>query len=713
MDGIMRNKKHEHGTPYIATTSQTLLRLITKKDDAKIDDFAGSIVHHLGYEHLILNPLKQLMTVSYGKFLTRRYLNKFIEPESWMSLPKFEWELFSPSRATELFQLLSEATFATVDIETDFPSDNRCITCLGITAVRVDPKRSPSVTAYTFVIPFTDDYNIAFIRQCMSTATFKVFQNGKFDIAYLLRFAIPVSNYGSDTINMFHSWYSELPKDLALLGAFCLRDWTYWKDEAANSIGSYEYYQYNAKDCFATAMIFLTLLHQMPEWAIKNLEEEFPVVYPCILSEATGFKIDPVAKKVLEEKLVEKNKLTVATIQTMVGNTKFNPNSPKQTQALWMALGSQDIRGTGKIEQDKVGSRHPINRRITDLIKSYRETSKLLGSYVAKDFVWQGRCLYTLNPHGTDTGRLSSRASHFNTGIPIQNIPREDDEYAVKDMFIADEGFYLFEIDFAQNETWSTAYVSGDKNLIATVEDKSKYFHAVNAEKFFGLKYEDLVESKYDKANDRWTHKKLNKALLDLAKRPNHGANYNMTASVLLDTMGIENTIRAKRLLGLHSKMSLMEVAQFMLDRFDETYPVVRGEAYDEIKKEIAISSMLVGATGWTRYCFSDPRENKRAMNMYAAHKSQSLSAMVLNQAYIRALNEVWKDNPNDFKLLAQVHDSIIGQYRIGRIDIPKLVAKCMDIHTRVVDIFGNEHDLNVPVDIKGEATRWSELKSI
>jgi len=54
-------------------------------------------------------------------------------------------------------------------------------------------------------------------------------------------------------------------------------------------------------------------------------------------------------------------------------------------------------------------------------------------------------------------------------------------------MFCAPEGFYLGEADGEQAEARDTAYLSGDKNLIDVVES-DKDFHAINVERFFGIR---------------------------------------------------------------------------------------------------------------------------------------------------------------------------------------------------------------------------------
>lgn len=705
MDGLFRSQKNGHKDKLVISTSEKLLKLVTGTEEATLANYAGSIIFYKGYSHLFINQLKQLATSSYGKFLCKRYLSKFLEPRKWLRIPAFKWEIFDPRKLDYYIHLSRTCDFMSCDIETDYPEPTRGINCLGICFVSL-PKDGNDITATSIVIPFEDLYYIQAARKLVSSTRPKVFQNGKFDLSYLLRYGIIPVNYLGDTINLFHSWYSELPKDLGGITAFCLHTWPYHKDE----IGSGDlttYYQYNAKDAFVTAMDFAVLMIEMPDWAIENYIAEFSTVVPCLLSELTGWKIDEKEKDRLTQTYGERNLQHLSSLRLMVDDPNFNPKSPLQVTKLWKALGSEDITSSDKVSQDKVAARHPLNRRITSGIETYREGFDILSKYTNKDFIWEGRCFYSLNPHGTDTGRLASKSSHFNTGLQIQNVPAE-----VKSMFVADEGFYLFEADYKQNESWGQAYLSGDPTLISVVEDDTKDFHGVNASRFFGVDYSSIVYSVQTDAGS-WLHKTIDKALRDLSKRTNHGANYNMAASVLLDTMGIENVLRAKRLLNLPKHYTLLQVTGYLLQQFDNTFPVVRGKNYSNIRDEVRNTGMLVGPTGWTRICFSNPSEHKRAMNMYAAHKPQSLAAMVLNKAYRRTFNRVWRKNQNDFKLNAQIHDSIVGQYRIGRDDLPHAVADCMDLHTEVKDIFGVVHDLNVPVDLKGGSRIWSELKTI
>lgn len=706
----------EKGITQVATSSPKLLQLLLgQKGDGlpSVSDYAGSLFHRAGCDFLILPPLDWSVTVPYGKHLFKRLFNKFMEPNSWLAQPAFEaqWSIFTPPQYTDVFEAAATCTFMSCDIETARSGD-RIITCVGFTFVHIDAE-SGSYTTQTVVVPGDSVYNITVVRQILDLPQPKVFQNGKYDIAYLLRYNCPVRNYAFDTINLFHSWYSELPKDLGFIPLYLLRDWIFHKDEA-NTGDLFEYYRYNAKDSFVTALSFLALLQELPEWAVRNFLMEFPTVFPCVLSEATGIRCDIPEMKRLREQTETVFTGEKRRLEAMVAAPGFNPGSPKQVGQLFQILGCGDIKGTGKIEIDKASARHPLNRRIFKSITRYREDRKLYGTYLSEDKLWNGRVYYALNPHGTDTGRNASKESHFWCGLQIQNIPRDRKDIQIKSMFIPDPGFLFGEADLEQAEARDTAYLSGDLRLIATVDDATRDYHGTNASAFFGIPYEKIVHSHKVIDQDgnflRWVHETLDKAIRDLAKRTNHGANYNMGASVMLDTMGIENVIRARKLLGLPQSWSLLHVCEFLLQKFAETYPVVKGDWYDKVKNDVDTRHMLVGPTGWTRYCFGSPSKNKRDLNRYVAHPPQSLNAMVLNKAFLRVFYDVWMPNQQDFKLLAQIHDSIFFQYREGRQDLAFAVKRLMEIPVQVRDTFGIERTLLVPAALKGEGTRWSEL---
>lgn len=705
---------------HIATTSMTLWKLLLESEGAKVSAknyYAGSIItkHLLGetYEFLFLNPLEQLVSTNTGQFIFERFITKFLTPTEWRDFPEFKFEVFNPAKFEALKSIADNATYIAIDIETTTEkSQERRITCVGFTFVKME-----TGTQTTVVVPCIDEFNLAVIRHFCGAAPPKVTQNGKYDISYFLRWNIHVHNWLCDTLHLFHSWYAELPKRLDFISSFMVRNWIYWKNEVTDEA---TYYQYNAKDSYITARIWYALLLEVPDWAITNYISEFQLVYPCLLAELRGLKRDNEAMAIEEKRFNLSLDAQLLKIRKMVSNPSYNPRSPPQTLKLLEVLGSGDLGSTDVKAMDKAKSRHPLNKKILGAIETYRKDAKLVGTYLRDadpkeptfTKTWFGRILYELNPGGTDTGRLSSRESVFWCGWQIQNIPRDREDIQVRSGIIADEEFYFGECDRSQAEVRDTAYISGDKALIEAVDDKTKDYHSRNAAAFFGLKYEDICTST-QVGDGEWEHKIKDKPVRQVSKNTNHGANYNIGAAVLVDTMGVEAVKRAQKLLNLPINWKLTEVTQYLLNGFAKTYPVVKGAYQQKVISDVVSKHVLVGATGWTRYTFGHPERNKRDLNAYVAHPPQSLNAMELNYAYMRVFKEIALREPNDFKLGPQIHDSILFQYRKGRLDLPFAVQQCMINPLEVTDIFGVKRTLTVPTDLKAESARWSELKPI
>jgi len=251
--------------------------------------------------------------------------------------------------------------------------------------------------------------------------------------------------------------------------------------------------------------------------------------------------------------------------------------------------------------------------------------------------------------------------------------------------------------------------------------------------------------------------KTKNKKLRDVAKRVNHGANYNMGPSVLVDTMGLKEIWAAKDLLKLPFTDPL-EIAEYLLAVFHRTYPQLRGHIYTRsaavliklalkqsthklfapgtyyasVASEIAITRRLVSrayhhtaynlqhfrpeeyiAEGdWTRYCFGDPVKNKLDLNSYVAHPPQSLNARTLNEAFMRVFYEVALPNPTTFRLHAQIHDSILFSYAEGHEHLAERVKACMEIPVSVRDVSGVTRTFTVPAALKlGKRDSNGQLK--
>ena len=140
-------------TGVISTQIPILLKLLTAagnhKKSASLDDYQGSYFNHQGIEFVFINPLKQLLTVSYGKFIARRFISKLSAPSNWYEVPEFNWEIINANNSDRIFNQYTSAVAIAVDIET--LKENLVIRCIGYTAIFIDALGN--FTTHSSVLP--------------------------------------------------------------------------------------------------------------------------------------------------------------------------------------------------------------------------------------------------------------------------------------------------------------------------------------------------------------------------------------------------------------------------------------------------------------------------------------------------------------------------------------------------------------------------------
>lgn len=690
-------------TTKLLCSSPAVLNMLLASDNVKkasLDNYAGSLFiindtdadKGLGkIEIVFINPLEHLVSVPYGKFLLRRYISKYTEPEKFLPAPEFTWEILDESSFERIRDSYQSASLIALDIETAREPQIH-ITEVGYTAVWFD---NNTVRTHSCVVELDSLSKLSIIRSLNELPAAKIMQNGPYDTSYLARYnAVPV-NYLWDTAVLMHCWYAELPKDLGFLGAFFSRNAMYWKDLSASG-NRRDQLLYNCKDTYTTALAFLQMMREIPNWVKENYLREFPLLFPCHMSEMTGIKRDLAELEIAHSEQKEVIQRENDSLNKMLGAT-FNVASPIQMKQLLRILGCKDLESADEKNLSKAASRHPLNALILDKVLRVRKARKLVSTYLTAGKEFKDRILFALKPFGTETGRLASKENHFWCGLQIQNIPRGD---AVKRTLVADPGFLLYEADYSAAESRGTGYLAGCEAIIRNVEGPHD-FHSLNASSFFAIPYEEI----YDDA----AHKTLNKGLRDLAKRTNHGANYLMGPQVMVDTMGLPAIYKAQAMLKLPKLWTPKQVAEYLLSRFHSTYPELQRLFYPSITAAVVKTRLLVGPTGWTRYCFGSPDKNKRDLNACVAHMPQSLNAMILNKAFMRVFYKL-AFNP-DFKLICQIHDSILFQVRKGCEHLVKEVEECMVFPVPVKGADGKTRTMIVPAEISDGGHRWSDIK--
>ena len=407
----------QRGITGIITTSSVVLKKLlqaisTENIKPSIDNYAGSYFQHNGIEYVIIHPLKNFITVPYQKFLTQRFISKLSSPETWNASPNFHFDMLTASNFDSVFATFSNALLIAIDIETK--KENLTIDCIGYSAL-IPVGNTGNYVIRSVVLDLNSMYAVTLMRKMnWELKAPKVLQNGKYDHLYLARWSAPCYNYLYDTVTMFHSWYCELPKDLAFLTTFFVRKAQYWKD-LAKTQDRHEYFRYNALDTYGTLLVAMEWLLQAPQWAKDNYLMEFPVNFPAHMCELTGIKQDQVrlkrAASVVNARIAHDNKM----LSKMVGTfpALYNVNSAPQNAQLRKILGAAHLTSSDETHLKKIGALHPLNKRITDKILDIRGDRKLSSTYLTEGKDLNGRILFALNPHGTDSGRLASRESAF------------------------------------------------------------------------------------------------------------------------------------------------------------------------------------------------------------------------------------------------------------------------------------------------------------
>jgi hypothetical protein len=186
-----------------------------------------------------------------------------------------------------------------------------------------------------------------------------------------------------------------------------------------------------------------------------------------------------------------------------------------------------------------------------------------------------------------------------------------------------------------------------------------------------------------------------------------------MGGGVMLDTMGPKRVAQAKLTLKLPLHWRLKAVCDYLLERYEATYPQVKGLFYDTIIATVEKTNKLVSPYGWTRYFFAKPsKANKPALNAAVAHGPQNLSVSIINREWYAIWREtIYGTLRNRVRIKAQIHDSLPFQYRENDPDAAKEVVAMMQTKTIVTGADGVTRTMVIPADLKCGSDRWSKIK--
>jgi DNA polymerase I-like protein with 3'-5' exonuclease and polymerase domains len=705
MDSLMAIATRARADAILLTNPKTLANIVPSKvaSDASLVDWRGSLLT-TSIPIVVTQPLYHLRTTTSGELTLSVDLGK-IKHAIYSKRFCYDYAICeSPKDIAEARRQLAKATILVGDIETSLRNQ--------ITSISFTPIMNNYAIGKTFIIQLAPnkyahwDKNLLIAGWKLSKELLEndqsiAWHNGCFDCFQLMRHNIVVNNYLLDTEYLWRCWYSELKKSLATIASYLLPDYYYWKHESETSP-----LEYNGKDTINTARILIAMLKHAPDWVYKNYAQMYPNIGPSIYLSFEGFKVDTAKRAEAKAKDEAIAKQLLTELRELTGLANFNPNSHKQVSTLmYKVLGAKkpgkakSDSATGKIELSKVALQHPLYTQITTRVLAYKEKIKAISTYYNARLDSKDRLYYSYNIDGTETARQSCNASSLyappepgknltktgakNLGAQLQNIP----PYMKKAM-LADDGYGIIDEDKSQSEARCVAYLSPCPALIDALEHPPETagvhdFYCYTGYKFFGIEF--------DKKHP----------LRQTVKKIIHGTNYLMQAATFIDSVGLLQMLEYKRLLGFRGTM--MHFADYLLGLYHEVYPEV-SVGWNDVIREVSATGKLVTPDGWTRKVLGNIVSDHKVLRELVAHRSQHFSVVGINKAMWKLFYEVQVPSKGDFRLKGQIHDSIVSQAKLDKLDYyARVVHDYMDIPQPT------PHGvLRIPIDI-ATSIYWKE----
>lgn len=501
-----------------------------------------------------------------------------------------------------------------------------------------------------------------------SDTPFKIAHNGLFDIEYLKRNYDINTNLKWDTMLMFHTLYSELPKGLDYLTSI-YTDVPYYKD-TIDSPDSQTFWRYNALDACCTYECFTVLRNLLDKGGLTSFYREYvhSLVNPLLDMQLRGVRFDTQRRNELRAQYRKELEELSIRLKEQVGydlNTSSNPQMLKWLYEELKLTPRYKLR-KGTREKTLTADEEALNdiyqetkSEAIGTILAIRERKKIYTTYLDIQLDSDNRVRCSYNIAGTETGRLSSGTTTRGTGTNLQNVPKGD----VKRLFLADGGCVLLNADLSQAEARVVAYVSGETRLIKVFEDGGD-IHRRNAATIFNKQESEVTDDERQ-----------------MAKRVVHASNYGMGPNTFAQTANLSTAVADK-----------------LLKQYFATYPRIK-TWHMQIQDQLRRTRILTNPLGRKRLFFNEWSDSllKEAL----AFIPQSTVADIVTKALVHL-------HSRGIETLLQVHDSIVVQCAKDTVKETAQILKSS--LTQPIPIQGKT--LIIPVDVKW-GTNWEDMAKL
>jgi len=445
---------------------------------------------------------------------------------------------------------------------------------------------------------------------------------------------------------------------------------------------------YNCKDVAVTIESAVSLREELQEFGQANYYNTHvnQLIDPVWRMQNRGLEIDTQRLQERKKRLELENLVLQRRLNMAVG-FECNVRSTVHLRYLLydklrLPIKKRTAKGAAPSTDEDTLLSLAYNSPYTDLFKlilDIRERRTLLSGFMQLETSKDGRYRAAYLIHGTDSGRLSSRAPKDldgRLGPQLQNIPVH-----FRNVFRASHGCALMGADLRRAEAMFVAYDSQDPQLMHSFETQGFDLYVYLAESALGIRLADLSKERA----------KLNR---DCFKQVCHASNYGMGASKLITVLRLKGIdIEDIEVRGIHNAK---RKAEFFVEEYHSRFQNVRGVWQPSIKEQIRRTRTLYDALGRRRFFMG--RMDDSLFRIAFSYRPQATVVGITNKA-LRALDA------QGWNLVLQVHDFIGVEYPLDR------EQECIEAFQTAFDIPINLHSrvITIPIDLK-VGPNWRDM---
>lgn len=481
----------------------------------------------------------------------------------------------------------------------------------------------------------------------------KIAQNGMFDFMYVLRtLNIVTRNFWFDTMLAQHLCWTDLPKGLDFLTSIYTY-FPYHKDEGKSTHLKYikdwpGYWTYNAKDSITTHHLVEPLQKEIDDLKCQDTADyQMELHKPLMEMEYRGFYADRPNIIKTKHKLEKHISVLQKALNKLAGK-ELNTNSPKQMVGYFygeLMIKPYINRTTGNATADAVALSRIAKKKTKGsgearIILKMRTLGKLSSTYFNTPLDDDSRLRCAHKIAGTDSGRLSTERTFFDTGANLQNQPPIFRKY-----LLADKGKYILEFDKARAEAHVVAFLCQDANMIEAFESGIDV-HTFNASNIFEVPMDQVTK-----------HQR------SMGKKVVHASNYKMGPKTFSDNLAKDGTFISEK------------ECKILLNAYAKRFPGL-ARWHREIEETVTKTRMLYNLFGRPKRYLGMIDGN--LVRSACSYIPQSTVAEGLNRGMISIYNDPWFLE-NQIEFLVTVHDSVGFQVNIKDSDNLNLLQELCD----------------------------------